>query len=839
MTTDALPRPVTVHMIGNAHIDPVWLWPLAEGRAEVLSTYRTALMLLDAFEGYVFTSGGSVTYRWAAEDDPALFRRIQEAVASGRWALVNGWWLQPDCNIPAGESFARHALYGQRYLEEQFGRRARVGYNVDSFGHAGTLPQLLKGGGLDYYVFFRPGPHEKDLPLEPFWWESPDGTRVLTCRPPLHYGTPASEDMRERVAQAAARGPQTLPDILCFYGVGNHGGGPTRVNVETLTEMAREAEGAAAPRPVFSTPDRFFSAVEALGRPWPVVADDLQHHARGCYTALSRVKRENRQAEHALLTAERLAAVAHLVAGMPGRQAELQEAWEGVLFSQFHDILAGTSIMSAYEDVWELYDAARRTAERVQEEALTALEARLAPEPRPAAEERPASSAGTAIREGAQPIVVWNPLPWERTEPVRVRVPMGGFRDDRLGIRYPAGVAVRDAAGAAVPAQIVDVELDYATYMAHVEILATVPALGWRILNVEIPVGDPPAADPQPPAVDTLENDLLRLRFDPTTGDLVSLVDRATGREMLAEPTGALVIDDPSDTWSHDVEAFRDVIGRFRATEPPTVVADGPAGRTVRVQSAWGDSTLVQDYTVRPGRPGVDVTMTVDWHERLRMLKLALPLALENPRVTASAPYGCIGRGANGEEEPCQAWVDLSDDAGGLTLVNDSKYGYDALGGELRLSVLRSPIYAFHQPRQVVPGVTYHYTDQGTQTMRYRLLPHAGGWAATHPARADLELHTPLIGHLADDLEGAEPEGSMLRVEPEHVALVVAKVAEDGQGLLVRGYEAEGRPGRVVVSSEVLGRRWEGAVRAHEVWTWRLGPEGDARVATNLLEETP
>ncbi|NLD73405.1 MAG: alpha-mannosidase, partial [Chloroflexi bacterium] len=194
MPDDAHRPPVTVHMIGNAHIDPVWLWPLSEGRAEVLSTYRTALMLLDEFPGYVFTSGGSVTYQWAAEDDPALFGRIQQAVAEGRWALVNGWWLQPDCNIPGGESFARHALYGQRFLEEHFGRRARVGYNVDTFGHAGTLPMLLRGGGLDYYVFFRPGPHEKDLPREPFWWEAPDGTRVLTCRPPLHYGTPESED---------------------------------------------------------------------------------------------------------------------------------------------------------------------------------------------------------------------------------------------------------------------------------------------------------------------------------------------------------------------------------------------------------------------------------------------------------------------------------------------------------------------------------------------------------------------------------------------------------------------------------------------------------------------
>ena len=195
----------TVHLLCNSHLDPVWLWDLQEGREEVLATYRSALNRMGETPGFIFTSGGAATYRWVQEDDPEMFAEIRQRVAEGRWALVNGWWIQPDCNIPCGESFVRHGLYGQRALQEMFGRRAVTGYNVDSFGHAASLPQILRGCGLHQYVFFRPAPgREKDLPGTLFWWESDDGSRVLASRPPLHYPSPPGEiDDRPPAAAAA------------------------------------------------------------------------------------------------------------------------------------------------------------------------------------------------------------------------------------------------------------------------------------------------------------------------------------------------------------------------------------------------------------------------------------------------------------------------------------------------------------------------------------------------------------------------------------------------------------------------------------------------------------
>jgi alpha-mannosidase len=815
------PPPVTVHMVGNAHIDPVWLWPMSEGRAEMLSTYRTALMLLDEFEGYVFTSGGAVTYKWVSEDDPAMFRAIQQAVAQGRWALVNGWWLQPDCNIPSGESFVRHALYGQRYLLKHFGQRATVGYNVDTFGHAGTLPQLLSKAGLDSYVFFRPGPHEKQLPNGPFWWEAPDGSRVLTCRPPLHYGTPADVDILKRAQDAAASAPEGVYLVMCFYGVGNHGGGPTRRIVRLLAEADYNQ---ADHRAIFSTPARYFAEVKHL-HDWPVVKDELQHHSRGCYTALSRVKRENRQAEHALARAERLSALASLACAAPNRQAELEDAWHGVLFNQFHDILAGTSIREAYEDVWQHYDHALSVAARVENAALEALEEELdIPE-----------------RAEARPFVVWNPLAWERTEAVQLSIDLAHWRADRVGVHYPSQPSIVDADGNAIPCQLAEVVFDHSTYVAHIFALVSVPALGAKTLYVTIPVQEPPAEDKPTQYATELDNGHLRIQVDPDTGWLVSLWDVEHNQELLGGPAALpLVIDDPSDTWSHDVVSFRQACGRFVASGPIELLEDGAVRKTLRVRSQWGHSTIVQDFSLHAGARYVDVTMTVDWRERHKMLKLAFPLDMRDGVVTASAPYGHIVRQANGEEEPCQAWVDLSS-AGqtgkGLCLVNDSKYGYEALDGELRLSILRSPIYAFHQPRQLFPGVTYLYTDQGEQVVRYRLFPHGGDWRAVNPALQDDALHEPLKARPISPRAGRWSPGSLLRAMPDNFALTTVKLAEEDGALIIRGYETLGEPAQVEIRSDLLKASWSIAVGAHEVCTWRLPLDGGQPTPLNLLEE--
>ncbi len=327
-----------LHMIGNAHIDPVWLWQWQEGFHEVLATFRSALDRMKEYDDFAFVSSSAAFYEWVEKTDPQMFREIKQRVAEGRWQIVGGWWIQPDCNIPGGESFVRHGLYGQRYFKEKFGVTARVGYNVDSFGHNGMLPQILKKSGMDYYVFMRPTPQEKGLPGRLFWWESDDCSRVLTFRIPFEYCTWGKE-LDKHVRRNANELKAPFNELMCFYGVGNHGGGPTRENIESIKRLNDDPN---FPALVFSTPEKFFAEVLAKDLPIQVVHDDLQHHASGCYAAHSGVKQWNRKAENLLMAAEKFSAIAERVTGQP-YPCDFDLAWKNVLFNQFHDIMAGTT----------------------------------------------------------------------------------------------------------------------------------------------------------------------------------------------------------------------------------------------------------------------------------------------------------------------------------------------------------------------------------------------------------------------------------------------------------------------------------------------------------------
>jgi alpha-mannosidase len=811
-------------MIGNAHIDPVWMWTLAEGRQEVLDTYRSALDHIRETEQFVFTSGGAATYRWVQQDDPEMFAEIQQRVAQGRWSLVNGWWVQPDCNIPCGESFVRHGLYGQRALQEMFGRRAETGYNVDSFGHAGSLPQILDGCGLHNYVFFRPQPgKEKELPGTIFWWKSDDGTRVLTSRPPLHYPSHPG-GLVERIDAAAALAPTDVGHVMCFYGVGNHGGGPTRANIESILTAMRRPDG---PDVRFGSTDQFFALIRAANASLPILWDELQHHSRGCYTAVSKCKWYNRKCEHALLTAEKFAALAHRYCELPYPIQALSKAWQNVLFNQFHDILAGTSLREAYDEAYESYEESESIADTALETALAAL-----------AEHADTQGPG-------RPLVVFNPHPWTLVVPIETSVPVtANWHGDWQGALRPGEMHLVDHLGERVPCQVTALEHSGGQYLIHICFTAELPALGYRCYHLTVPRDAPTWRVLERTPIDKLENELLCLTFDPQTGWLTSLHDKVNDIEFLEQPGGVpLVIDDPSDTWSHDVVSFDQVIGRFVAREGAVLIDQGPVRQTVRVCSHWGNSTAILDYTLYEGDKKVYLEMTVDWHEQLKMLKLGFPLSLTDPQSTASIPYGKIQRIDDGGEEPCQSWVDLSGlingRACGLALLNDCKYGYDVCGSELRMSILRSPIYAFHHPRQIEHGVTYHYTDQGEQTIRMVLVLHTGSWREQNLMRRAEALNAPPIAAEVTSHRGDWPATmSLLECTADNVVLTVLKRSEKGDSLILRGYETTGQETACEIVFGPVGKRtcWDVRWKPYEIKTWCLGPSGPP-VETNLLEE--
>ena len=800
----------TLHMIGNAHLDPVWLWQWQEGFQEVKATFRSALDRMKEYDDFLFTASSAAFYEWVENSDSAMFREIRERVAEGRWQIVGGWWIQPDCNIPGGESFVRQGLYGQRYFKEKFGTTAKVGYNVDSFGHHGMLPQILKKSGLDSYVFMRPAPHEKGLPSSLFWWESDDGTRVLTFRIPFEYCSPGG-DLENHVRRCLGELKEPFDEMMCFYGVGNHGGGPTKENIESIRRLN---EDSGFPKLLFSTPNRFFERVAENRLPFPVVHDDLQHHAVGCYSVHSGIKRWNRRAENMLVTAEKFSALAERITGPPYPD-DFDRAWKAVLFNQFHDILAGTSLEPAYEDARDLYGEAASIASRNLNYAIQSISWRI----------------GIEQEEGMKPIVVFNPHSWPSKANVELEFGKLGGKETLL-----------DCDNYQVPMQTVQSQAA-SRGRNRLSFVANLPAMGYQVYRVV-----PHASSEDMPSVraddSSAENERFRLKLDPETGFIVSLCDKSKGVEVLERPAARpVILEDPSDTWSHGVVRYDDEIETF-SVESVGLVEHGPVKAVLRVESTYSSSRLIQDFIVYAELDRIDVNVRLDWRERFKLLKLRFPVNFDFIRATYEIPFGSVERETNGEEQPGQSWVDLTGiDRGvgqpyGLSIMNDGKYGFDVDGNEVGVTILRSPIYAHHAPLVPRPEELYSFIDQGIQRFTYALLAHEGGWEEGGTLKHARELNQKPVVLLDAPHDGPLPQkDSFLSVDRENVVVEALKKAEAGDHLIIRCRETRKKATRTQIHLPKWDRKIEADFGPCEIKTFRIPEDDDGPVVeTDLLE---
>ena len=587
-----------VYLIGSAHLDPIWLWRWQEGCGEVLQTFRSALDRLNEYEDFIFTCSSAVYYQWVEQIAPDMFEEIRARVKEGRWVPVNGWWVQPDCNIPSGESFARQALYSQLYYYEKFGRICKTGYNVDSFGHNANIPQLLKQGGMDAYVMMRPQPCENAAIPDIYLWQSPDGTALPVFKIPESYTASGRDSINARLADAERNAEKYDLGVMLFYGVGNHGGGPTRGDIEYM--RALQAGGKCI---LFSSPDAYFAELQTEKDRLPVWTDDLQHHASGCYSATSLVKALNRRAENSLYAAEAFSTVACETAGMEPKTESFKEAWRDVCFNQFHDILCGCSIMEAYFDVRDSFGHAQTVTDRHLNEAVLRLARKVDTwvdgVSDPVSEVRN-QDAGRFDR----PVIVFNPLSFPVEVPVRP---------------YGASKYVKNAAGEYIPAQNVRASRSNDSH-ADTVFTARLPALGYGTFWMKwegsfIPPEISPETDVKAQGL-AIENAHLSVRFDPVTGFITSLLnkdegfDYASPEKPVAVPT---VIDDhKTDTWAHNVFTFHDIKG-VMALQNIELVESGPVRAVVRTRHTFGNSYLVQDFILGAGQKTLRVKCKANW----------------------------------------------------------------------------------------------------------------------------------------------------------------------------------------------------------------------------------
>src|SRR3569833_3356318 len=680
-----------LHMIGNAHIDAVWLWPWQEGYQEARATFRAALDRIEEYPDFVFTCDSVAYLAWIEEHAPGLFAELREQVRAGRFESVGGWWGEPDCNIPGGEGFVRHALYSQRFLADRFGVMASVGCNVDPFGQNATIPQLLLKSGMDSYVFMRPQPQEAELPGPTFWWRAADGSQVLTYRIPHEYCGPAGH-LGVHVGKALAQLPHTTDPLMCFYGVGNHGGGPTRANIDSVMELNGSDQ---FPRMLFSTVEAFFDAAAAADVGLPEYTGEIQPHGVGCYSAHSGIKLLIRGTEHALQAAEKWAAVAGPTAAMPPVTGELEQAWRQVLLNHFHDTAAGTALPSAYDDARDQLGRARSLAARLRHRAIQSISRQIA----------------VPAEDGMAPLAVFNPHPWPVATTVEVefgtQLGKGAIvAVDDTDRRAPVQVARSSTVTGGRRLLVVPVEL---------------PPLGYRLYRLYAGSAAEPAAEPGT----VLEDEHLRVVVAAAPGWLSALVHEAGGTDLVDGPgVHAAVLDDPTDTWGHGVVSYRDVIGAFTPVSV-RLVENGPVRQVLRVDSEYGASRLREDFVLAAGARHLEVRVTVDWHERLKMLKLRFPTGLTDVTATHAIPYGHLERTTDGHETVSHTWVDVSGaQAGspaGLSVLHAAKFGVAVTDGEIGLTALRSPPYAWRAPGPLPEDGGDEVMGKGVQRVASRL----------------------------------------------------------------------------------------------------------------------
>uniref|UniRef100_UPI003217A050 alpha-mannosidase n=1 Tax=uncultured Draconibacterium sp. TaxID=1573823 RepID=UPI003217A050 len=798
------------HMIGHAHIDPVWLWPWSEGISVVHSTFRSALDRMNETPDFAFVASSAQFYQWVEENDPEMMKEIRKRVDEGRWNIVGGWWVEPDVNIPGGEAMVRQGLYGQKTFERLVGRKAKIAFNPDSFGHAGTLPQILNLQGMKHYVFMRPGPHEKKIPADLFWWESPDGSKVLTYRIPISYNE--TQPVNRRVNQVLERFQnQPMKSFMAYYGAGDHGGGATKENIKSIEELKIQED---APKVFFSTMERYFDEIDKSDLKLPTVKDDLQHHAQGCYTAELDIKKGNRLSEAALITAEKLAVLGSLAWGAKYPKDEFTSAWHRVLFLQFHDSLAGTSLPEHSDSAREGYGFALDTARQATYKAIQKLEWQI-----------PAEDPNSEY------MVVFNPHAWETKKIVEY--------DFNWNDRHQSS-RVEDEKGNPLPHQWAAGTTETGSRKKLITEV-TLPPLGYR--QVRLLDADSPSVENGVIAgVNTLENEFYKISFS-SDGE-IGILDKQSGSEVFAGGTGgckAVVIDDPSDTWSHGVKAFSDEIGAF-GNAKIQVIQEGPVKGIIRVVSSYGDSKLTTDWALAKGSKTIEADVSLDWHEQLKMLKFSFPVNIESPTATYEVPYGHIMRATNGDENPGQRWIDLTGkqngDTYGLTVINDAKYGYSVNGNDMRISVARAAVFAHHRPKKLNAENTYRWMDQGIHNFRMQLIPHNNSWIESKVTRLSEEFMAPPIC-IYQGIHGGKlaKSDSLLAVDKPNVIVAAIKQAEDNNDLVIRCVETSGVSTSASFDFRFAGRTWKGNFNPCEIKTLRINSTTGNITETNVLEE--
>jgi len=822
---------ISVHLICSAHLDPVWQWRWDEGASEALATFRNAVDILDGHPSLIFCHNEAVLYQWAERLDPALFDDIRRLVQAGRWVVSGGWFIQPDVNLPGTESLIRTIAEGRRYFRDRFGAAPRVAYNFDSFGHGGGLPQILRQAGYEMYVHMRPQAGELVLPADLYRWRGVDGTVIPAYRIAVGLYHTEHDNIETRLREGVDLALRLDRDVPVFWGLGNHGGGATRRDLAAIDAFAARESRV---RIVHSTPERFYDAVRDAAAAAPIHDGDLQRSFTGCYTSLSRLKRQAVAGLGRLVQAEAASSMSSRLAGAAFPESELREAWRLHTFNDFHDVLTGTCVEPAERDALAQYGRAEDIGRQVALHALAALNRGSRNSP-------------------SLPVTIFNSNPSLPRVPVEFEC-MVDHRPFWKG-RWRMRLFRADGREIACQEEQPESLLPFNDWRRRISFIADLPGVGvsrYELKAEEIPAAKDGGHGPSVHVPKRSASSPIAHRLDPRSGLAASIKPAGFTRALAGPLFEPLVTEDAADSWGTDHGRCRRLAGRFRPSRPPFVVEHGPVRTVTRSILVYRGSRVVMDVVAYPSWPVLEFRFRVTWNEERRRLKLRLPAALSDPRLLAEVPGGAILRPADGEEHVHGRWLVVEGRsaarAAAIGVASSGQHGLDFEDGELGLSVLRASAYCHERGFDLgTRPAGWKFADIGVH--EFKLLVTAGAPApvlAMMPGLADhLAAPPAAYPHLPYDTTQVQAVESLLTLSPSHVRLLACKRSNDGQALIVRLQEAVGKRTKGKLEIAMPAGKERGHVqRAHvplsfapfEIQTLRVEADGRSR-PVRLIEE--
>jgi len=806
-------KKLCLHLIANSHLDPVWLWDWREGLNEGITTVRTLLQLMDERPELTYIRGESAIYEQVLQHDPESFAKICAYVREGRWDVVGGSYLQPDMNLPATETLLRHFIYGQNFFRKYFGKTVKVGWSADCFGHSAGLPDILHAAGLSYYVYGRPvSPDREKL----FWWEGPSGARVLAATYLQGwYGCERGEISSRLDAYVKAAPTMRVKNILVPFGLGNHGGGPTR---RQLDDVIRWKEAHPEVDVKFSGYHRYFIAVEKeitqKKIDLPVVRGELNYCFRGCYSSAARIKYSYRQAEAQVGRAETMGTA--IAAQLSRTAPSYISLWKDVLFNSFHDILPGSSTERALDEQVDWIGGIRQELRTAERNVLLALAQHV-----DTTVPKPATDMPSAVS-----FIVWNPHPNAYRGPLEIEAAMDYrpiFPYDKRGEEMP--LELLDAKGRAVPFQVVRTEnlfMQTLPWRKRVVFDAELLALGWSVFTfgwVEKPKpAKRPSTKSSVTAAYTIQNS--RYKISARMGDAGIKILR-DGRPLVGNKGMSIItVEDAFGPWGgHYDEPEAQDLSKIIHTWSITKIAvleHGPLRASLWVRLNGGSSRCDLTLQLHHHRDAVDIQARVFFNETRARVKMVFPIGA---KAEYEVPGATVVREPAGEV-PGGQWVRVLDAEGNpvMGFASDALYNFDQKPRLFRATVVRSSRHALDVPdtETSVPADA-PVIDSGEY--KFRFLLNAGD---VHLPRLAAELIQPVVTMPVPPTSGLlKRSGSVVSLSPDNLRLLALKPAEKGKGIVVRVQETKGKS--TVANLTWLGRPMKlGRVKPHSISTFQL-----------------